>query len=100
MNYIDSLISPIFSEKSQSLQQNSNVFCFHVDIKATKEDIKKAVETFFEVRVEKVATMKTYKPEKVMRLRRGQRTTKPKLGKKAYVYLQAGKNIDFEKFSK
>ena len=100
MNYIDCLIRPIFSEKSQSLQQNSNVFCFYVDIKATKEDIRQAVEKFFEVKVEKIATLKTFKPEKVVRLRRGQRTTKPKLGKKAYVYLQAGKNIDFEKFSK
>lgn len=52
----DVLIKPVVSEKSYSLL-DSNVYTFVVHRDATKPDIRRAVETVFEVKVEKVNTL-------------------------------------------
>jgi large subunit ribosomal protein L23 len=52
----DVLIKPVVSEKSYGLL-DANVYTFVVHRDATKPDIRRAVETIFEVRVEKVNTL-------------------------------------------
>ena len=52
----DIIIKPIITEKSME-DMSFNKYTFAVDKKANKSEIKKAVETIFGVKVEKVNTM-------------------------------------------
>ncbi|MEA3307269.1 MAG: 50S ribosomal protein L23, partial [Elusimicrobiota bacterium] len=54
------LLSPILSEKSVTLKDKENRYCFKVDTKANKLEIKHAVETVFKVKVEKVRTLNVH----------------------------------------
>ena len=58
------LIRPIQSEKALRLIEQNNTLTFIVDRKATKHDIKRAVEEAFGVKVVKVNTLITPKGEK------------------------------------
>ncbi len=58
------LIRPIQSEKALRLIEQNNTLTFIVDRKATKHDIKRAVEEAFGVKVAKVNTLITPKGEK------------------------------------
>jgi large subunit ribosomal protein L23 len=51
------IIEPILSEKSAALQESQRKYAFKVLKSANKIDIKKIVESRFDVKVEKVATM-------------------------------------------
>lgn len=51
------LKKPLVTEKSSSLLDKKGKFGFVVDTKATKDEIKQAVESFYEVQVESVNTM-------------------------------------------
>ena len=55
---------PLATEKAVRLMETDNKLLFVVDMKAKKEDIKKAVENKFEVKVEKVNTYITNRGEK------------------------------------
>ncbi len=55
---------PLSTEKSIRLVEAENKLIFVVDNKATKKDIKKAIETVFKVKVVKVNTFNTNKGEK------------------------------------
>lgn len=55
---------PYMTEKSIALVEHENKIVFIVERKATKEEIKKAFEQAFEVRVAKVNTETTLKGEK------------------------------------
>lgn len=60
MNINDVIIKPIITEKSSNLLYN-NVYTFEVDPRATKTDIKAAIESIFaksEAKVSKVNIMK------------------------------------------
>ena len=48
---------PLSTEKSVRLMESENKIIFIVDKKATKPEIKKAMEEQFKVKVEKVNTM-------------------------------------------
>jgi len=48
---------PLSTEKSIRLMESENKLIFVVDIKATKEDVKKAIEEYFKVKVVKVNTL-------------------------------------------
>jgi large subunit ribosomal protein L23 len=50
------LRKPLLTEKSTALMESDNVYTFEVDRRATKDDIKSAVEKAFSVKVEKVTT--------------------------------------------
>lgn len=50
----DIIIRPIVTEKS-SVAQNEGKYTFEVNRKATKIDVKKAVEKLFEVKVKKIS---------------------------------------------
>ncbi|EEB73920.1 50S ribosomal protein L23 [Thermococcus sp. AM4] len=58
------IIRPLVTEKAVSLIEKENKLTFIVDRKATKADIKRAVEEMFNVKVEKVNTLITMKGEK------------------------------------
>ena len=47
---------PVVTEKTTAMKEESNRYVFEVDVNANKQQIKKAVETMFEVRVKDVRT--------------------------------------------
>lgn len=85
------LLRPVISEKSYGLM-DQGVYVFEVDHRATKIDVRKAVETTFGVRVDKVNTL----------TRKGKRTRNRRTGvegkrqdaKRALVTLHSGDSID------
>ncbi len=85
------LVEPHFTEKVSGLGDNSNQYAFKVSTDATKAEIKEAVETLFQVSVEKVSTLNVKGKRK--RTQRGM--TRSKDWKKAYVRVSAGQDIDF-----
>jgi large subunit ribosomal protein L23 len=58
------IVKPVVTEKAVSLIERENKLTFVVDKRATKQDIKRAVEAMFDVEVEKVNTLITMKGEK------------------------------------
>jgi len=58
------IIRPLVTEKAVSLIERENKLTFIVDRRATKQDIKRAVEEMFNVKVEKVNTLITMRGEK------------------------------------
>ncbi len=88
MNINDVIIKPIITEKS-SLALYSNVYTFEVDQRATRTDVKKAIETIFaksEAKVSKVNIIKV--KQKAKRMGRYEGFTKGY--KKAIVTLSKG----------
>lgn len=91
MNARDIIIKPVLTEKSYAGIQNKR-YVFVVNKKASKPEIKKAVETIFGVSVEKVNTVNVN--GKLKRQGRTQGYTADY--KKAYVQLTAdSKSIEF-----
>lgn len=84
------LKAPIITEKSVVLKEadedESQVLTFRVDKRATKEDIKRAVEEIFNVKVGKVHTLNYQGKVK----RRGRYEGRRASWKKAYVTLKKG----------
>lgn len=87
-HYADIIIAPVITEKSMANQKN-NVFTFKVVKSATKEEIKKAVEEAFDVKVVGVNTLNT----KSKRKRVGRYAGRTKTYKKAVVTLAQGSTI-------
>ena len=86
------LRAPVISEKSSAAQQDKNTLVFKVLKDATKDEIKAAVETLFNVKVEAVRTLNFQ--GKVRRTARG--FGKRSDWKKAYVTLPEGTQLDLE----
>ena len=86
------LIAPHVTEKSSLAMQNHNQYCFRVQRRATKPDIKAAVELMFEVKVQGVQVVN--EPGKERRF--GRTAGRTQDWKKAYVSLAAGQTIDYE----
>jgi large subunit ribosomal protein L23 len=82
------LINPIITEKAVNLQKESK-YIFKVDSRATKAEIKKAVEETFSVTVTKVNTVKVKGKTK----RLGRFEGKTSSMKKAIVFLKPGERI-------
>lgn len=80
---------PIITEKSTLASEYSQVV-FQVPLDATKPEIRKAVETLFEVKVRAVNTLRQDGKVKRFRGRPGRRSDT----KKAYVTLAEGHSID------
>ena len=55
---------PLTTEKAVRLIEKENKMLFVIDMKADKADVKKAIENFFDVKVDKVNTYVTNKGEK------------------------------------
>ncbi len=82
---------PLITEKANSLKDDSNQYCFEVDRRANKIEIKKAVEALFSVRVVRVQTINNQ--GKIVRVGRN-RGRRPNW-KKAVVTLIEGNSIEF-----
>jgi large subunit ribosomal protein L23 len=84
------LLSPVITEKSATVGASGRTVSFRVDPRASKEDIRGAIERVFSVKVEGVRTArfigKTKRTAKGVGKRAG--------FKKAYVTLAEGSKID------
>jgi large subunit ribosomal protein L23 len=87
----DVIIKPVISEKSYSLLERG-VYTFLVRPKATKADVRRAVELAFDVKVRRVNTS-AVKGKRVRNLRTGRIGKRPD-AKKAYVFLEPGQRIE------
>ncbi|MEY4135644.1 MAG: 50S ribosomal protein L23 [Saprospiraceae bacterium] len=89
------LIKPIITEKSEKLSTKRKTYCFKVDKKANKIEIKNAVEEMFNVSVESVNTMVVPGKAKSRNTRSGVLRGRKPSYKKAYVKVAEGEEIDF-----
>ncbi len=85
------ILAPIITEKSMMLKERYNQVSFWVDPSANKIEIKKAVEQLFNVKVEKVQTIRV-KGKPKGGFRNPGRTS---IRKKAIVRLAPGETIEF-----
>ena len=87
------ILSPLVTEKGthQSTHQHHNAYSFQVNLWATKEQIKHAVQELFNVRVEKVRTQMRHGKKRRYRFRVGRLAN----WKKAIVKLHGEDKIEF-----
>ena len=87
--HYDLILSPIITEKATMASEHNKVV-FKVASKATKPQIKEAVEKLFDVKVKSVNTLVRKGKHKAFRGRLGQQSD----FKKAIVTLEEGHRID------
>ena len=85
------LLGPHLSEKSTRVADTANQVVFRVRTDATKQEVRRAVELLFDVKVERVQVVNLR--GKVKRF--GQTLGRRQNWKKAYVTLAEGNDIDF-----
>ncbi|MBI5554505.1 MAG: 50S ribosomal protein L23 [Elusimicrobia bacterium] len=85
------IIGPLVTEKNAWLKEKENKYVLKVNIDATKEDIKKAAEKMFKVKVTGVNTMRVGGKTRRMGRFSGKRSD----WKKAFISLKAGETIKF-----
>ena len=85
----DVIKRPIITEKSSNLVENLQ-YTFEVDPKATKTEVKDAIEKIFKVKVVEIRTINVHRKAKRMQRYQG---FKPAY-KKAIVKLAPGQSID------
>ena len=83
----------LITEKTSALGDKFNRYGFVVQLSANKNQIKEAVESFYNVKVLNVKT--SILPGKIKR--RGAKITKTSKTKKAFVQLKDGQKIEFFK---
>lgn len=84
------LLSPVITEKSASVGSAGQIVTFRVDPRASKEEIRGAVERVFSVKVDAVRTCNF-----LGKMKRTMRGLGKRAGyKKAYVTLVEGSKID------
>ncbi len=86
----DIIKTPLITEKSTILKEKENKYVFLVDSRATKDEIKKAVEEIFKVKVMAVNT--SYVRGKKKRMGRHSGKTPDK--KRAILTLKEGNKIE------
>ena len=84
------LLAPIVSEKATLAADRNNQYAFRVATDATKQEIGRAVEVLFDVKVDQVQVVNLKGKTK----RTGKRAGRRKDTRKAYVRLIAGQEID------
>lgn len=92
MKNLDRVITaPLITEKGTLVNEQANQFVFRVCAEANKVEIRRAVEAFFKVKVERVRTANY-----MGKFRRvGKSVGRRSRWKKAYVTLAQGQRIDF-----
>lgn len=85
------LLAPHVSEKTERAGDGANQVVFRVVKDASKQEIKRAVEKLFDVKVRNVQTVLMKGKAKSFGRISGRRSD----WKKAYVALEAGQEIDF-----
>lgn len=91
MTNYDIVKKPIITEKTEILRREFNKYTFEVNKKANKIEIKKAVETLFNVKVVDIATLNI----KPVTKRHGMKLYKTSAKKKAVVKLAEGNTITY-----
>jgi len=89
------LIKPLITEKSEGLSGKQNHYCFQVDKRANKLEIKKAVEDLYTVSVVSVHTLVVPGKTKSRNTKSGVVKGRKPSYKKAYVRVGHGEEIDF-----
>lgn len=84
------LLSPHVSEKSTIIAEKNNRVVFKVVPNANKQEIRQAVESLFNVKIDSVRTVNMKGKVRNFRQRPGRR----KNWKKAYVSLAAGQDLN------
>jgi large subunit ribosomal protein L23 len=85
------LKGPVITEKSAMLGTDTkSTVAFWVDLKASKPEIKRAIEGLFKVKVDSINTNRM--PGKVKRM--GKHAGRTSTRKKAYVTLKEGESIE------
>jgi large subunit ribosomal protein L23 len=85
------VLAPVVSEKSTMVADKNRQYAFRVADRATKPEIKAAVELMFKTKVEDVTVLNVHGKER----RFGRFTGRRRNWKKAYVRLAAGQEINF-----
>ena len=88
--YLDIIKAPVITEKGSKLAQDEGKYLFKVDHRASKSEIKEAVEKIFKVKVDSISTINV-KPKK---RRVGRYAGMSNEYKKAIVKLAEGQTID------
>lgn len=91
MSFYDIIKRPLVTEKTTIQKDENNQITFEVDRRANRVEIRKAVESIFEVRVSDVRTIQVKGKVK----QRGRIIGKRKDWKKAIVKLMPGERIEF-----
>lgn len=87
------ILKPLVTEKSSAAYESRKIYTFRVDVRATKPEIRDAVEHLFAVTVKDVRTMQMRaKERRAGGLGRGRQGRRPKW-KKAIVVLKEGDAI-------
>jgi large subunit ribosomal protein L23 len=85
------LLGPVVSEKSAAVGESSNQVVFKVLADASKQEIKAAVQSLLNAKVESVRVLNVKGKTKRTRYGVGRRSD----WKKAYVRLEQGQDLDF-----
>jgi large subunit ribosomal protein L23 len=85
------VLAPVVSEKSTFVADKNRQYVFRVADRATKPEIKAAIELMFKIKVEDVTVLNVRGKER----RFGRFTGRRRSWKKAYVRLAAGQEINF-----
>lgn len=85
------ILRPLITEKATHLSERHNAYTFEVNALATKTEIKRAVETLFNVKVDDVRTQNRRGKPRRYRLKVGRMRN----WKKAIVALHEDHRIDF-----
>ncbi len=83
------IVRPVITEKGLDVKEGQNTLVFQVAPKATKTEIKEAVQNIFKVKVRSVRTLNFVGKER----RRGRFAGYRPDWKKAYVRLKAGEKM-------
>ncbi len=89
--YLEIIKQPLITEKSR-LEEQENIYTFLVDSKASKAEIKDAVEKIFKVKVVEISTLNV----KTKKKRVGRYTGLTNRAKKAMVKLAPGNTIELK----
>jgi len=85
------ILRPLVTEKGMHRSTRNNAYAFEVNKLATKDDVRRAIEELFDVKVEKICTQNRKGKPRRSRFRQGY----TKDWKKAIVTLNAEHRIDF-----
>jgi len=85
------VLAPVVSEKSTFVADKNRQYVFRVADRATKPEIKAAVELMFKIKVDSVTVLNVHGKER----RFGRTIGRRRSWKKAYVRLAAGQEINF-----
>ena len=91
MNVHEVIRRPLVTEKTSIGREEQNLVTFAVDPRANKHDVKRAVESLFDVNVIRVRTLRM--PRKTRRV--GKFVGRKPEWKKALVQLAEGQSIEF-----